>query len=265
MFCTECGTQVDEGNKFCRNCGARIDRAAEAPLGGAAAKAVSSRAPEQIASGASHIPAQPMRTTLPRENGGRNNKLVIIAAAVAVVVLGAAGLYIGTQLFNPPVAELPLRVAEPVTKAAEAPPLPSFEDTQDLGAMAGNAVNPPLTAEPPPASVAARRGEASPDGLMPSQLKTTGQNPPAPARAARSQPSAAASRGGAPVGVYETRRATPVHEEPSASAKAVATIPAGTPVNVVSSTGDWLEVHSKRGNPPGFIRRDDATFIEKSK
>jgi len=29
---------------------------------------------------------------------------------------------------------------------------------------------------------------------------------------------------------------------------------------VVRSAGDWLEVRSKHGKPPGFIRRDDAMF-----
>jgi len=33
---------------------------------------------------------------------------------------------------------------------------------------------------------------------------------------------------------------------------------------VVNSKGEWLEVHSRRGNPPGFIRRQDAKFLEKT-
>jgi hypothetical protein len=44
----------------------------------------------------------------------------------------------------------------------------------------------------------------------------------------------------------------------------VANIPAGTRVDVVNSKGDWLEVHSRRGNPPGFIKRQDAKFLEKT-
>jgi len=31
----------------------------------------------------------------------------------------------------------------------------------------------------------------------------------------------------------------------------------------VGSVGEWLEVRSKHGNPPGFIRRDDAMFVER--
>jgi hypothetical protein len=80
----------------------------------------------------------------------------------------------------------------------------------------------------------------------------------------RQQPETPASRGGASPGVYETLRATTVYEGPSGSAKVLASIPPGIRVNVVSSNGEWLEVHSKRGNPPGFIRRNDAAFIERS-
>jgi hypothetical protein len=28
--------------------------------------------------------------------------------------------------------------------------------------------------------------------------------------------------------------------------------------------GDWLEIRSKQGNPPGFIRADDAAPINRS-
>ncbi len=58
--------------------------------------------------------------------------------------------------------------------------------------------------------------------------------------------------------IYETVRNTAVFEEPSAASRKVATIPNGSRVRVVESTGDWLEVRSKQGRPPGFIRRDDA-------
>jgi hypothetical protein len=38
----------------------------------------------------------------------------------------------------------------------------------------------------------------------------------------------------------------------------------GTRVAVVRSVGDWLEVRSKHGNPPGFIRTDDAMFVSRA-
>ena len=61
-------------------------------------------------------------------------------------------------------------------------------------------------------------------------------------------------------GIYEVIRDTAVLEKPSASSREVAMIQKGTTVNVVGSQGEWLEVRSKYGKPPGFIRRDDAMF-----
>jgi len=64
-------------------------------------------------------------------------------------------------------------------------------------------------------------------------------------------------------GTYEIIRTTAVFEEPSGSSRKVATVERGTRVTVVGSAGEWLEVRSRRGNPPGFIRRDDAMYIQK--
>jgi TolA-binding protein len=60
---------------------------------------------------------------------------------------------------------------------------------------------------------------------------------------------------------YQTVRSTSVFEEPSASSRKVGSIGNGRRVRVVGSTGDWLEVRSKQGRPPGFIRRDDAVLM----
>jgi hypothetical protein len=60
---------------------------------------------------------------------------------------------------------------------------------------------------------------------------------------------------------YETVRSTFVFAEPSASSRKVGNISNGTQVQVVGSTGDWLEVRSRVGRPPGFIRRDDAVLM----
>jgi uncharacterized coiled-coil protein SlyX len=69
--------------------------------------------------------------------------------------------------------------------------------------------------------------------------------PPAPQRIAEA-------------GTYEVIRDTAVLERPLSSAREVALIQRGTTVNVVGSQGDWLEVRSKYGKPPGYIRREDA-------
>ena len=75
------------------------------------------------------------------------------------------------------------------------------------------------------------------------------------------QPSNRAARKIAEPGVYEVIQVTSVRENPSASARAIAQINRGTKVTVVRSVGEWLQVQSKQGNPPGYIRSDDAMFI----
>ena len=77
----------------------------------------------------------------------------------------------------------------------------------------------------------------------------------------RDEPRVADRGASAETRFYETVRSTAVFEEPSSSARKVATIPNGSKVRVVGSTGDWLEVRSKQGRPPGFIRRDDAVLM----
>lgn len=75
--------------------------------------------------------------------------------------------------------------------------------------------------------------------------------------------SSAPARRAAEPGVYETLRATSVYEDPSASSRVLSKMSKGTRVNVVRSVGEWLEVRSNRGNPPGFVRLDDAMWVSK--
>lgn len=75
---------------------------------------------------------------------------------------------------------------------------------------------------------------------------------------AASYPASPAARRTAEPGVYETTQPTSVYENPSSTGRVISQIARGTRINVVSSTGDWLEVRSNRGNPPGFVRSDDA-------
>jgi uncharacterized protein YgiM (DUF1202 family) len=84
------------------------------------------------------------------------------------------------------------------------------------------------------------------------------------ARAAEPSPPGSRSAGGrgvAELGVYQTLRPTAVYQEPSSSSRVLSQINKGTRVHVVRSLGDWLEVRSQRNNPPGFVRRDDVTFV----
>lgn len=88
---------------------------------------------------------------------------------------------------------------------------------------------------------------------------------PAPRRRADPLPAPATpARRAAEPGIYETRRPTAVYEEPYDSARVVTRIAKSTRVTVVRSVGDWLEVRSKHGNPPGFIRSDDAMLVTRA-
>lgn len=78
---------------------------------------------------------------------------------------------------------------------------------------------------------------------------------------AASLPVPAGARRTAEPGVYETTRATSVYENPSSASRVVSQIGSGTRINVVRSAGDWLEVRSKHGKPPGYVRSDDARLI----
>jgi uncharacterized protein YgiM (DUF1202 family) len=77
----------------------------------------------------------------------------------------------------------------------------------------------------------------------------------------REEPRLANRNAPPPTRFYQTVRSTFVFEEPTASSRKVGSIPDGTKVRVVGSTGDWLEVRSKQGRAPGFIRQDDAVLM----
>jgi hypothetical protein len=276
MFCTQCGTQVDEGKNFCKNCGARVGRS-DATVPSEPAEPAISAAVSQEAEVAAQQPSSHSLQHAPAASAikeGKSNKAVLIAAGVAVIALAGAGVFFASGIFKAadvPSLPPPPPVQEPMAKApADNAPLPSFEETKDLpppGEGSSASGNPPLSPEPPPVAEVAKA--APPDSI---RKATPAQEPlPPPVKsqtqragqdAGRSNRPTPASRGGASPGVYETLRSTTVYEDPSASAKVLASIPAGVRVNVVNSSGEWLEVHSKRGNPPGFIRRGDATFIE---
>jgi uncharacterized coiled-coil protein SlyX len=89
--------------------------------------------------------------------------------------------------------------------------------------------------------------------------------PGSPARSVKtpSSPTPAARRPAEP-GVYEIIRATTVREEPSGGARRITDINKGTKITVVRTVGNWLEVRSKQGNPPGYVRLDDAILVSRA-
>jgi uncharacterized coiled-coil protein SlyX len=92
--------------------------------------------------------------------------------------------------------------------------------------------------------------------------------PATPGSTARSvkapPPPAPPGRRPAEPGVYETIRATTVREEPSGGARRITDINKGTKITVVRTVGDWLEVRSKQGNPPGYVRFEDAILVSRT-
>lgn len=78
---------------------------------------------------------------------------------------------------------------------------------------------------------------------------------------AASLPQPTSARQTPTTGVYETTRPTSVYEDPSSSARVISQIERGTRINVVGSKDGWLEVRSRSGNPPGYVRSDDARLI----
>jgi hypothetical protein len=89
---------------------------------------------------------------------------------------------------------------------------------------------------------------------------------PAPSKVDSSAKAAATARlsRGLEPRTYETLRSTPVYEEPTSSARVVAQISTGTEITVVGSGGGWLEIRSRHGKPPGYIRADDAMFVSRA-
>jgi hypothetical protein len=102
-----------------------------------------------------------------------------------------------------------------------------------------------------------RKIDGSNANRSPAPTKSVARAP----EAASSPPPPAPARRNAEPSVYETTRATSVYESPSSASRVVSQIGSGTRINVVGSTGDWLEVRSRRGNPPGYVRAADARLI----
>jgi hypothetical protein len=102
-----------------------------------------------------------------------------------------------------------------------------------------------------PTRVAARSPDPTPPPVRSAQRTQDSLPQPSPSRQANSGDN----------GVYETTRATTVYQNPSSAARVVSEIAKGTRINVVSNSGGWLEVHSRRGNPPGYVRADDARYV----
>ena len=105
-------------------------------------------------------------------------------------------------------------------------------------------------------STVARSSDMSAPAPVPSSAPSSRYPSMPPSGSASS--SRASARQVADAGPYETIRPTAVYEDPSPGARVISQIGRGTRINVVNSSGDWLEVRSRHGNPPGYVRAEDA-------
>ena len=270
MFCTHCGTQIGEGKKFCKNCGASLAKVDEPAATMVSPKLDPISSTRQVEFTRSAIPPQaPVSETqpitmFPKQRRGISPSIVIAVVALLVLIGGGAGVYFGTDLFREPAAteSTPAPALEPMVSNPEPPPMAPIEvdkipegpSEQDLNAALQSAPAEPL---PAPPVETPRAKEPAAKAAPKSDLATRSR------QASNQSGGSSAPRGPAfNPGTYETLRATNVFDGPSPSGRIVAGIERGVRINVVASKGDWLEVRSRHGNPPGFIRKDDARLVE---
>jgi SH3 domain-containing protein len=209
----------------CSRCGAQAYHEEQRFCGNCGARLIDREPlrPDALAFAEPNPSARPEWPSRTPEPARFKKPLIIAAVIVLIVVLAGAGVFFA--LLRPAGKEEIAGLDQPVDRPAE--PKSSSDS-------------------PPPPQ------EEAPG---PKTQATPKNSPPA-----RARPSAPASSTRRPrvAGTYEAVRDTPVYESPAASSRVVASIPRGFKVTVVGSTGNWLEVRSTSGRPPGFIRRSDA-------
>ncbi len=65
----------------------------------------------------------------------------------------------------------------------------------------------------------------------------------------------------ASLGTYRVMRPSRVYAAPNELSRSIGDIEPGVNVNVVNARDGWLEIHSKHGRPPGYIRREAAARV----
>jgi hypothetical protein len=80
-----------------------------------------------------------------------------------------------------------------------------------------------------------------------------------PAKA--SKPTEVAKQESPAAGTYQITQPSRVYAAPNELSQLIGEIEPGVRVNVVNTRDGWLEIHSKHGRPPGFIRREVAARV----
>jgi hypothetical protein len=166
----------------------------------------------------------------PGGSGRRHGMLGMLLFIAAVVGLG---IYFFTSESEPPtVTAKPTQTSAPAGIAERAVPPRTRQAVVET------------QARPAPQHTAAQAKAGANDNAAPASVA----NQPAKAQTVS-------------LGTYQIVRSSRVYAAPSELSRYIGEIEPGVNVNVVNARDGWLEIHSKHGRPPGFIRREAAARL----
>jgi predicted nucleic acid-binding Zn-ribbon protein len=182
---------------------------------------------------AQNVTAEATGNTTPAVPGGRRYGIL-----GALLLIGAVGVF-GFRLFNSDLEQAARRKA--------------IANSLDRGAPAQR-VDPTVISRSEERPV---ESPSAPGVRAPAQVKSVAREKPAPVTV-KNQP---APLERAALGTYRVVRASRVYAAPNELSRSLGDIEPGVNVNVVDARDGWLEIHSKHGRPPGFIRREAASRV----
>lgn len=281
--CPNCSAEYDDNLSFCTKDGRALvmANASRARLCPQCANSIDEDAVKcpycKAEFGTAETPQWPMREEMPGETvaSGRhvpltNRPKAIMAAGFIVIVLGLGVFLINgyrqrndsRQLEQANLKQLQEREQKINTLEGE---LKQLRQEIDRGKSQVAALTAKLEESQKELSATQQRLATATRDAGRAASKRAPVTPGSTARSVKAPPSSTPpTRRAAEPGVYEVIRATTVREEPSGGARRITDINKGTKITVVRTVGDWLEVRSKQGNPPGYVRLDDAILVSRA-
>lgn len=281
--CPNCSAEYDDNLSFCTKDGRALvmANASRARLCPQCANSIDEDAVKcpycKAEFGTAETPQWPMREEMPGETvaSGRhvpltNRPKAIMAAGFIVIVLGFGVFLINgyrqrndsRQLEQANLKQLQEREQKINTLEGE---LKQLRQEIDRGKSQVAALTAKLEESQKELSATQQRLATATRDAGRAASKRAPVTPGSTARSVKAPPSSTPpTRRAAEPGVYEVIRATTVREEPSGGARRITDINKGTKITVVRTVGDWLEVRSKQGNPPGYVRLDDAILVSRA-
>ncbi len=163
----------------------------------------------------------------------RGRSYGIFGLLILLAATGAAAFhFLGSSSALTPPATATANVAKPAVQVA---PKAELSNTLESEAAA--------TSDAPPVK----------QPLTKPSVDIRGETAPRARQAAKSEPPVA--------GTFQITRPGRVYAAPSQASQPIGDIEPGVKVNVVDARDGWLEIHSKHGRPPGFIRREFASRV----